>query len=309
MIRSFEMKRFSVCFLAILFLFSGQHLLAESKTKTKYKAFKPSRAGESVFLKSDSKRYRYYVLEEGKAIYLDVTGPTKIKLRTRADLGSVKSGDYDLYVWEGKELIAGRKAETSKSKLILDGTNEHVGLARDVFFNVPRGKHTYSISTRSEKINKFYLRFYQEKKSKKKAAYIPYRPYDYLKEIKLKTQKSEIPYYLVEKDGGVKLKVIGPTKIRIYCRANFDTSIEEKSKFALGVYEQGKSIEKFTGIAKKSQKVAFSDLPDQIPSTLHKFYLDVPSGEHTYDFKKVNSPAPNLAVRFKILERTLGEKK
>jgi hypothetical protein len=307
MIRRFKMKRFSIYFLVISFLFGGQHLLAQSKTK--YKAFKPSRAGDGVFLKSDSKRYRYYVLEEGKAIYLDVTGPAKIKLRSRADLGGLKSGDYDLYVWEGKELIGGRKAETSKSKLILDGANEHVGLARDIFFKVPRGNHIYSISARSEKIDKFYLRFYQEKKSKKKPVYIPYRPYDYSQEIKLKTQKSEIPYYLVKEDGGARLKVIGPTRIRIYCRANFNTSIEEKSKFALGAYENGKSIEKFTGIAKKSQKVAFSDLPDQIPSTLHKFYLDIPSGEHIYEFKKVNSPAPNLAVRFKILEQTLGKKK
>jgi hypothetical protein len=301
------MKNLSICFLAILFLFNGQHLLAESKTK--YKAFKPSKAGDSVFLKSDLKRYRYYVLEEGEAMYLDVTGPTRIKLRSRANLGRVESGDYDLYVWEGKKLIAGRKVGTSKSKLKIDGTDKHAGLARDIFFKVPKGKHTYSIMARSEKLDKFYLRFYQQKKSKKKAAYIPYRPYDYSTQTKLKTPKSEIPYYLVEKEGGVKLKVIGPTRINIYCRASFDPTIEDKSKFALGVYEKGTSVEKFTGIARKSNKLAFADLPDLIPSTLHKFHLDVPSGEHIYEFKKVNSPAPNLAVRFKILEQTLGNKK
>lgn len=307
MIRSYEMKKLSVCLLAILFLFNGQHLRAESKTK--YKAFKPSRAGDSVFLKSDLKRYRYYVLEEGQAMYLDITGPTRIKLRSRASLDRIDSGDYDLYVWEGKKLIAGRKAGTSKSKLKIDGTDKQVGLARDIFFKVPKGKHTYSIMARSEKLDKFYLRFYQQKKTKKKSTYIPYRPYDYTKQTKLKTQKSEIPYYLVEKEGNVKLKVIGPTRINIYCRASFDPTVDDKSKFALGVYEEGKSVEKFTGIARKSNKLAFVDLPDLIPSTLHKFYLDVPSGEHIYAFKKVNSPAPNLAVRFKILENTLGKKK
>lgn len=307
MIRSYEMKKLSICFLAILFLFNGQHLLAESKTK--YKAFKPSKAGESVFLKSDLKRYRYYVLEEGQAMYLDVSGPTRIKLRSRASLGRIDSGDYDLYVWEGEKLIAGRKAETSKSTLKIDGTDNQVGLARDIFFKVPKGKHTYSIMAKSEKLDKFFLRFYQQKKSKKKSTYIPYRPYDYSTQTKLKTQKSEIPYYLVEKEGGVKLKVIGPTRINIFCRASFDPTVEDKSKFALGVYEKGKSVEKFTGIAQKSNKLAFVDLPDLIPSTLHKFYLDVPSGEHIYAFKKVNSPAPNLAVRFKILENTLGKKK
>ncbi len=307
MIRSCEMKKFSILILAISFLFNGQQVLAQSKTK--YRAFKPSKAGDSVFLKSGTRSLRYYVLEAGKTMYLEVTGPTRIKLRSRASLGLVDSGDYDLYVWEGKELIASRKVGTSKSKLIIDGTSEYVGLARDIFFKVPRGTHTYSISARSEKIDKFYLRFYRQKKNKKKATYIPYRPYDYSKEAKLKTQKSEIPYYLVERDGGVSLKVIGPTKIGIFCRANFDATVEDKSKFALGVYEKGKSIEMFTGIAKKSKKLAFSDLPGLIPSTLHKFYLDVPTGEHIYEFKKVNSPAPNLAVRFKILENTLGKKR
>lgn len=307
MIRSFEMKRFSIYFLAILFLFNVPHLLAESKIK--YKAFKPSKAGESVFMKSGSKSLRYYVLEAGKTMYLEVTGPTRIKLRSRASLGRVDSGDYDLYVWEGKELIAGRKTETSKSKLKLDGTDEYVGLARDIFFKVPRGKHTYSISARSGKIDKFYLRFYQQKKNKKKATYIQYRPYDYSTEAKLKTKKSEISYYLVEKDGGVRLKVIGPTKIKIYCRANFDPTVEDKSKFALGISEKGKSIEMFTGIAKKSKELAFSNLPGLMPSTLHEFYFDVPAGEHIYEFNKVNSPAPNLAVRFKILENSLGKKK
>ena len=82
-----------------------------------------------------------------------------------------------------------------------------------------------------------------------------------------------------------------------------------KSKFALGVYENGSSVKTFTGIASKSETMVFSDMPEIIPSTAHKYYLDVPKGEHVYELKKINSPAPSLAVRLRIQEDALGKKK
>jgi hypothetical protein len=94
----------------------------------------------------------------------------------------------------------------------------------------------------------------------------------------------------------------------VYCRTNFDKTIKERSKFALGVFEHGGSVKKFTGIAKMSSKMAYRNRTDLIPSTLHKYTLNVPSGNHTYTFKKVNSAAPNIAVRFKMKEDSLGKK-
>jgi len=103
------------------------------------------------------------------------------------------------------------------------------------------------------------------------------------------------------------LSVIGPAEVRIYCRTNFDKTIKEKSKFALGVFENGKSVKKFTGIARKSSRTVYIDRTDLMPSTLHKYTLEVPSGRHNYTFKKVNSAAPNIAVRFKMKENSLGK--
>jgi hypothetical protein len=301
------MTKFLIGFLTLFLVVNGQTAFA--KPKAKYRAFKPSMAGESVFLKSGTKRYKYYVLEKEKAIYFEINGPTKIKIRTRADLGNLESAEYDLYVWESKEVIAGRKAKTEPSKLQVEGRSGKCGVARDLFFDVPSGKHTFTISFRSEKVDWVNLRFYQKRPPKKKAKYMSFLPYEYSRAINLKTSKSEISYYLVKEDGGVSVKVIGPTKLQIFCRANYDPSMKGKSKFALGVYEKGKSVETFKGIARKSGKMVFSDLPELIPSTAHKFYLDVPKGEHIYELKKVNSPAPSLAVRLRIQEDALGKKK
>jgi hypothetical protein len=87
-----------------------------------------------------------------------------------------------------------------------------------------------------------------------------------------------------------------------------DKDIKEKTKFGLGVFEKGEAVKKFTGIAKKSCKTVFEDRTDLIPSTLHKYTLKIPSGKHNYTFKKINSAAPTLAIRFKMKENSLGKK-
>lgn len=290
---------------AVLIMAFGTSMAA----KTKYKVFRPEGAGQSAFLQSDGKKYKYFTLEQGRVIDFAVTGPSKVKIRVRPALeGGIKSANFEIQVWEGKKMIAGRKAESAKSKLKVDEKGVEVGLARDLFFKVPKGKHSYEIKFVSSNLKKSYVRFYQEKK-KPKPKYITYKPSKFRDTIKLKSSKSDITYYLVNKDGGVELSVIGPAEVMIYCRTNFDKNIKEKSKFALGVFENGETVKNFTGIAKKSTKSVYSDRTDLIPSTLHKYTLKVPSGKHNYTLKKVNSAAPNIAIRFKMKENSLGKKK
>jgi hypothetical protein len=308
-IRSFKMKRYSIFFLAFLFALNGR--MPSAASKIKYRAFSPSDAGKSVFLKSGSKQYKYFELGAGQTMEFTVKGPTRIKVRTRAALGgNLSSGEYEVTIWEGNKIRTGRKAETKKSKLAVNDGNDPVGLARDVIFKVPKGNHTYRVAVNSDRIDKFFLRFYQEKKKAKKTlSYGAFRPAEYARREKLKTSKSQISYYFIDEKGGVKLKVVGPTKIRINCRANFDPTMKGKAKFTLGVFENGKSVEKFSGIAEKSKKYAFLKVPDVIPSTMKKFTLDVPEGEHQYEFRKLNSSPSSLAVRFEILKSSLGKKK
>jgi hypothetical protein len=276
--------------------------------KTNYKVFRPEGAGKYEFLKSDGKQYKYFIAEQNQTIDFNVSGPTKLKIRVRPGLeGGIKSADFEIQVWQNDKLVTGRKANAAKSKLSTGTKGVDIGLARDVFLKVPKGMHSYKIKIISTSVKKSYVRFYQEKK-KRKPKYITYKPSQFDKTVKLKSSKSNITYYLIDKDGGVNLSVIGPAEIRIFCRANFDKNIKEKTKFGLGAFENGEAVKKFTGIAKKSSKTVFEDRTDLIPSTLHKYTLKVPTGKHNYTFKKINSAAPTLAIRFKMKENSLGKK-
>jgi hypothetical protein len=304
MIRRCDMRRsFFYSAVALLLMF-GTGLAG----KINYRVFKPEGGDKHEFLKSDGKKYKYFILEQNRVIEFNVSGPTRAKIRVRPGLeGGIKSADFEIQIWENDKLIAGRKANSRKSRLSTNNKGVDIGLARDIFFKVPRGKHSYKIRVVSSNIKKFYVRFYQEKK-KRKPKYVTYKPSEFDKTVKLKSEKSNITYYLVDKDGGASLTILGPAEIRVYCRANFDKNIKEKTKFGLGVFENGEAVKKFTGIAKKSSKTVFEDRTDLIPSTLHKYTLRIPSGKHNYTFKKINSAAPTLAIRFKMKEDGLGKK-
>lgn len=302
------MRRMGVLIVSIMLISGG--LSGYAVAKTDYKAFAPPDLGKSVLLKSGVKHYRYFELESGKTVSLEISGPAKIKIRTRALFsGGSSSGQYSVAVWEGEKVRAGRKTSVKTSKLSLQDGAGKIGLARDVFLRVPKGKHKYSITFGSDNIDKLYLRFYQEKKKKKKAEYVSFRPYEFARRERVKSGKSEISYYFIDDNGGANLKVIGPTKIKVYCRANFDPTQKEKSKFSFGAFEKGKEVKKFSAIAKKSLKSVYTKVPELIPSTVHTFTLDVPDGEHLYEFRKINSLSPNLAVRFRILKSSLGKKR
>jgi len=308
MIRNFNVRLIGSTVIAFVYLFCG--LTSDALAKTNYKAFTPTKAEKNAFLKSDSKKLKYFEIEKNGSIEFDITGPAKIKIRTRAAFsGNAESVAYKLTIWEGNKVRAGRKAKTKHSKLTVDGSDNKIGLARDIFLDVPKGKHVYTVSFSSGEVDMVYARFYMSKPKKKKSAYESYIPYEFVRKEKLKSGKSVSSYYFIDENGGAKIKVIGPTKIKIYCRANFDPTIKEKSKFSFGVFEGEKSVKKFSAIADKSSKSVYTKTPELIPSTMHSFVLDVPGGEHIYEFKKLNSPSPNLAIRFLILSSSLGKKK
>jgi hypothetical protein len=296
-------KLTATLFLAIAFLWPG----VSQGAKTKYRVFKPSGAVKGVFLKSGEKRYRYFAVEKGTSFGFDAVGPTKIKIRTRAELKSgIKDGEYEIQVWEGDNLIKGRKAKVKPSAVQLELNSDGIGVARTLVINVPRGKHIYRLWTTSEKFDRIYARFYQEKKKPKKVEYNIFKPYEFKKQVTLSTSKGSVAYYLVDNTGGVTLSVVGPTRLRIFCRANFDQSMKGNAKFSLGLYEKDQEAANFAGVAKMAQNLSFKEAGDIVPSKLHTFTFDVPAGRHLYEIKKINSTSPNLAVRFKIMKVGLG---
>lgn len=301
MIRSSKMKKIGVVVLTVLFGIAGNSLAQNAN----YRAFTPTGGGKSVVIQSGAKKLKYYTVDKGTSFGFDVTGPAKVKIRTRAAVKpGVKDFGYEIQVWEADHLVEGRKVKTAPSVLRVE--NQDIGMARDIFFVVPKGKHTYRLWVVSDKADQFYTRFYKTPRPHKTTGFDISKPAQYTKEINLVTGNKTLPYYLVDGNGGVSLNVVGPAQLKIYCRANFNQTMNGKVKYSLGMYENGREARRFEGAAKKTGAVQFKELTDLVPSTLVTHLVDVPTGNHTYQFKKLDSASPSLAVRFKISKIATG---
>jgi hypothetical protein len=296
------MKKVTIILLAILLGVSGNSIAAK---KSRYRAFTPSGAGKSVFVKSGARQYKYFIVEKGASFGFDVTGPTTVRIRTRAELKpDVKNPNYEIQVWEGDNMVTGRKVKTGPSKLLVD--NKNIGVARTVFVKVPRGRHSYRLWMTSDKIDNYYVKFYRIRKTTKQSKFGAIKPYQFNREVLLLSGKNAISYYLVNNDGGVSLSVVGPTELKIYCHAAYSQSMKGRTKYTLAMYEDDGQVAQFPGAVTMSSTMQFKDLNDFVPSTLSTHVFKVPDGKHIYVFKEVESASPNLAVRFKISKVGLG---
>ncbi len=302
------MKRFVLMNIIFLFLAASLSFGAPKKT-VKYHAFAPRGVGKAVFLKAGAKSYGYFEVVKGKTIDFELMGPTKIKITSRAELRpNSKNSEYQMQIWEGDSLRVGRKAKTVKSDVIIEGQKLEIGLGRSVELSVPKGKHVYRLWFTSDNTDKYYVRFYQEVKTKKSSSMLSYRPLEFKKKVTLPVNKKSTTYYLVDTTGGVSVTVVGPTDLIIYCRVNFDQNMKGNSKFTLEVLESGKTVTQFSEIGALAPKLSYKEMTEIIPSDLHKFTFNVPSGKHIYTFREINSSAPSLAVRFKISKNGIGKK-
>lgn len=289
------MKKVVIGVLTILFGIAGNSLAQNAI----YKAFTPSGGGKSVIIQSGTKKLKYYAVSKGTSFGFDVTGPAKVKIRTRAAVKpGIKDINYEIQVWEADKMAAGRKVKTIPSVLRID--NQDIGMARDLFFKVSNGKHSYRMWVVSDNADQFYTRFYKTPRPRKATGFNISKPDQFTEEVNLVTGKKTLPYYLVDGNGGVSLNVVGPVQLKIYCRANFNQNMIGKVKYTLGMFENGKEAGRFEGAAKKTGSVQFKELADLVPSTLVTHIIDVPSGNHSYQFKKIDSASPSLAVRFKV---------
>jgi hypothetical protein len=154
------MKRVSILLLTITL--SVGIAFASSGSKMTYKAFTPTGAATSALLQSGTKQVKYSVVEKGTTLSFDITGPATVKIRTRAEFKPDASNiAYEGQIWEGENLIVDRKVKASVSKLTLPGQNIGIFNARDLIIKVPDGKHSYRLWLISDKIDRYYTRFYR----------------------------------------------------------------------------------------------------------------------------------------------------
>ncbi len=129
-----------------------------------YIAYLPRKFPQEVKVVIKEKEYIYYRSNSNTSIELEVIGPTTIKCISRLEFNHTMHGEkpYRVQVKEGHKpiLTTPHTATISGTASLTDRTDTVLSKGSILFIDVPKGKHTYRISTPDHGLDvlfRFYL--------------------------------------------------------------------------------------------------------------------------------------------------------
>jgi len=247
------------------------------------------------------KSFKYFCLVKGQSMGFAVEGLADIDIRTRAGLTQPNvTADYQIQVWEEEYLVVADKFRSKKIDAEMIGSDLHPAAYRKVNFEAPAGVHNYRLWLVSENVDTVFIRIYRSDPSGERPAKVSMFPMEYFKRVHLYSKKNQTPYYLVNKDSGVKLKIDGPTEMIVRTRANFTNAMEGRIGFTISIMEDDQEISTLSATTSKSLTMAYQDYTGVVPSKPTEFIIDVPAGSHTYNFLLKESVAETVSIRFSL---------
>jgi hypothetical protein len=229
----------------------------------------------------------YYTLSKKYATVLKIGGPGEVTifLRTKMVAGEAMDKGYHIkYVLDGKIVKVKPVAKSKLSKkTVAVGKSHKVSVVQKVRLIIPPGKHrleVYSMNNERLVFSKFLFEKYPRPRWK------TMQPVNTPDAASLTTvdSKKTLKYCRIDSEEGVKVDVDGNAYIRLLVRVEFKHSMFSDNEARILMKENGKVLYTFKVSSVRSKHVVYTDGGKLIPGTLNKIYLQIPPGEHNYEF-------------------------
>lgn len=262
--------------------------------------------GTPVKVAVGGKEQTYYTVGSSGRLKVKVDGPGKLTVISRILLpsGSTQAQSYSIRVWEKGTVVCSQKTESDASGAVLKGAGTILGKLRKFHVDAPPGSHVYEVGIEDAGKTSAAVKL-QFGRGKSKAKMANLQPVSYSRVATAVVKEKLLKYYVCAKDRGVQLRVIGPTRLKVTTRLNYDASMKGGQKFGLGVWEGDKRIKLKSFSTSKALAATYQDWKDVIPGKAVAFTLAVPSGEHYYYYKLEEGMARSVSLRFSIPQKDL----
>ncbi|MBI5019820.1 MAG: hypothetical protein HZB59_00085 [Ignavibacteriales bacterium] len=265
--------------------------------------------GKETKLIINGKEKTYYLLSKDTPIKIKVGGPTKLEILTRLGLKSDNSseGIYSIKVSEQNKVVKLYSTTTSKSDASFKNLNIIPGKSRKFSLDVPIGMHTYDLSLDSKDFSMAALKFSVNSKNKKnRSSEVDLQPLVYDKVVTAVIKEKLITYYTCSKQKSVQIRIVGPTKLQVVGRLNFDSAMKGLQTYSVSIWENDTRILMKPLTTTKSLGITYQDMLDVVPGKPDKINLDIPSGEHLYKIKLEETAAHSIAFKFSIPKKDMN---
>jgi hypothetical protein len=287
---------FSVPLLVLLLLTPG---LTQGQSLG-WDSFTPEDFVERVLVKAYGKEFIYYGVDAETPLTFAVKGPTQVRILTRLRYTEGMSGEqsYTLRVLTDgteREKIVHRTTPSKKAAYI-ERSNLKLGKAMKLDVVIDDTNHTtFHVRLSSSSKMRVEARIYKLDES------IELIPTDYAETVTAFLSESrERSYSLLTHRNPVQVRVEGPVHLRVQARLNYSPGMIGKQMYSIKVLKDGQTLKTFHIESVRSSTVTYKDRPDIIPGALHAFEIEVPEGQHVFDFQLPDSQSHGVALRFLV---------
>jgi len=292
---------YTTYFLIILFLVINVSGYGAPKTKVLI----PKNANGSVSIIVSGKNYKYYPLSNNEPIVLTTRGPGKLKIITRCQLPSENDSDVDYAVYY--RINGGTKTKIEFSNAKVDKKSEFKitsqgipSAGENILIELLRGENSIELWSGSKNIKILTRSLFSEIKEKK-IDWVSLSPIYPNEPVSLVTNEDVVSYYRYNSVKQLKIRVTGPTTLRVLNRVEFDYKMKGRSSYRVEVKEDKKLKNTYMLCSDRSDVTKYKKDKKKTPGKANEIFISVPAGTHIYEI--------NTLDKYSILGRILFPKK
>jgi hypothetical protein len=291
----------------ILFIISVQ-CLAAPKTKVLI----PKKAKSSISINISGKSLNYYPTSVDEASILTVRGPGKLKIITRGNLNSKNNKVLNYVVHyriNGGEKI---KADFNNVKSDINSYFDDTSLGfptvgENINVELSRGENTVEVWSGSANPKICFRTLFTEIKEKK-IDWVKISPMYPNEPVSLVTNEDVVSYFRYSSSKSLKIKVTGPTVLRVLNRVEFDYKMKGKINYRIEVKEDKKVKNTYMLCTDRSDISRYKNDGKKTPGKANEIVINVPAGTHTYKLLPLDKYTVLARILFPKKDITLEEK-
>ena len=250
----------------------------------------------------------YYRINAGKEVTIDVKGPGRLKIVTRAEIPpglGTAAVSYRVSLREGERPVKEQVTESSVSdQAVLHGGGA-VCKSRTFTWIIPDGGHQIRLSEKGAP--SVLVRLVVSSKSDAAPPMISITPIEASRTVTVAEGEKMIPYYSVFPGKPVRWRIVGPSRLELTSRLDFDPTMRGSQVYRLVVLEAGKKPRELEFKTTKATTASYADLKDRVASKLDRTTLEVGAGTHEFSVD-LKTPANGSAeIHARIPEPSAGE--
>ena len=292
-----KINKLSILILIVILLFNSDLIFPNSPGKV----LKPKKANAKVSIIVSGKSRIYYLLSSKEQTVITAKGPGKLKIITRGQLSSLSNEylDYTVYYRiDGAEKIKAdfNNVERDANAVFKDESFGFPSVGKNIIIDLAQGEHTVELWNGSEhpKVNS---RFVLDEKKEKKIDWVPLSPLYPNEPVSLVTNEDIISYYRFSPKKPLKIKITGPTTLRLLNRLENDYQMKGIIIYRLQVKEDKTVKNTYMLNCVGSEVTTYKKGRGKIPGKANEIVINVPGGTHLYEIIPLDKDKDKVLAR------------